>query len=68
VLVPAYRNDVMHPVDLIEDAAIAYGYGNLHAGACADVHGRRAARDRGAFRGCAPRADRTGFHQVLTLC
>ena len=29
VLVPAYRNDVMHPVDLIEDAAIAYGYENL---------------------------------------
>ncbi|MBU0639680.1 MAG: phenylalanine--tRNA ligase subunit beta [Planctomycetes bacterium] len=29
VLVPAYRSDVMHPVDLIEDAAIAYGYDNL---------------------------------------
>jgi phenylalanyl-tRNA synthetase beta chain len=29
VLVPAYRHDVMHPVDLIEDAAIAYGYENL---------------------------------------
>ena len=26
VSVPAYRNDVMHPVDLIEDVAIAYGY------------------------------------------
>jgi phenylalanyl-tRNA synthetase beta chain len=29
VLVPAYRNDVMHPVDLMEDVAIAYGYDNL---------------------------------------
>jgi len=29
VLVPAYRIDVMHPVDLMEDAAIAYGYENL---------------------------------------
>ncbi len=29
VLVPAYRNDVMHPIDLIEDAAIAHGYENL---------------------------------------
>lgn len=29
VLVPAYRNDVMHPVDLIEDAAVAYGYDSL---------------------------------------
>ena len=29
VRVPAYRNDVMHAVDLIEDAAIAYGYDRL---------------------------------------
>jgi phenylalanyl-tRNA synthetase beta chain len=29
VLVPAYRNDVMHAVDLIEDVAIAYGYDHL---------------------------------------
>jgi len=31
VWVPAWRVDVMHPVDLIEDAAIAYGYENLPA-------------------------------------
>ena len=29
VSVPAWRNDVMHPIDLIEDAAIAYGYEKL---------------------------------------
>jgi phenylalanyl-tRNA synthetase beta chain len=29
VLVPAYRVDVMHPVDIIEDIAIAYGYNNI---------------------------------------
>ncbi len=29
VLIPAYRADVMHPVDLAEDIAIAYGYENL---------------------------------------
>jgi len=29
--VPAYRNDVMHPVDLIEDAAVAYGYDHIPA-------------------------------------
>jgi phenylalanyl-tRNA synthetase beta chain len=29
VLVPFYRIDVMHPVDLIEDVAIAYGYNNI---------------------------------------
>ncbi|MFH1126110.1 MAG: hypothetical protein V1703_03210 [Candidatus Altiarchaeota archaeon] len=26
VLVPAYRTDVLHPIDLVEDIAIAYGY------------------------------------------
>jgi phenylalanyl-tRNA synthetase beta chain len=29
VLVPCYRVDVMHPVDLVEDVAIAYGYNNI---------------------------------------
>lgn len=27
--IPAYRNDIMHPVDLVEDVAIAYGYHNI---------------------------------------
>jgi phenylalanyl-tRNA synthetase beta chain len=29
VLVPCYRVDVMHAVDLVEDIAIAYGYNNI---------------------------------------
>jgi len=29
VLVPCYRVDVMHPVDLVEDLAVAYGYNNV---------------------------------------
>jgi phenylalanyl-tRNA synthetase beta chain len=29
VLVPCYRVDVMHQVDLVEDVAIAYGYNNI---------------------------------------
>jgi len=29
VEVPAYRNDIMHPIDLVEDVAIAYGYHNV---------------------------------------
>jgi len=29
VLVPAYRTDILHEVDLIEDIAIAYGYENF---------------------------------------
>jgi phenylalanyl-tRNA synthetase beta chain len=31
VLVPCYRIDVMHQVDLIEDIAIAYGYNNIES-------------------------------------
>jgi phenylalanyl-tRNA synthetase beta chain len=31
VLVPCYRIDVMHQVDLIEDVAIAYGYNNIES-------------------------------------
>lgn len=29
VRVPAYRNDILHPRDLMEDVAIAYGYHNI---------------------------------------
>ncbi|MCJ7478913.1 MAG: phenylalanine--tRNA ligase subunit beta [Candidatus Nanohaloarchaeota archaeon QJJ-7] len=29
VTVPAYRADVMHPYDVIEDVVIGYGYGNV---------------------------------------
>ncbi|HHQ45552.1 MAG TPA: hypothetical protein ENN13_05425 [Candidatus Altiarchaeales archaeon] len=30
VLIPAYRADILHPIDLVEDAAIAYGYMNFN--------------------------------------
>lgn len=30
VLVPNYRSDILHPIDLIEDIAIAYGYENFN--------------------------------------
>lgn len=29
VFVPCYRTDIMHPIDLVEDVAIAYGYSNF---------------------------------------
>jgi len=29
VLIPCYRPDVLHPIDLVEDLAIAYGYENF---------------------------------------
>ncbi len=28
-LIPAYRADILHPIDLVEDIAIAYGYENF---------------------------------------
>lgn len=28
-LVPAYRSDILHQIDLVEDIAIAYGYNNI---------------------------------------
>ncbi len=27
--IPPYRTDVMHPIDIVEDIAISYGYGNF---------------------------------------
>ncbi|MFH1054986.1 MAG: hypothetical protein V1744_02700 [Candidatus Altiarchaeota archaeon] len=29
VKIPAYRTDILHPIDLVEDVAIAYGYMNF---------------------------------------
>ena len=29
VIIPSYRVDILHPVDIIEDIAIAYGYNNF---------------------------------------
>lgn len=67
VLVPAYRNDVMHPIDLIEDAAIAYGYEHLRPELVPTftVSAARAIEERAA----AARSVLTGLglHQVMTL-
>jgi phenylalanyl-tRNA synthetase beta chain len=67
VLVPAYRIDVMHPVDLIEDAAIAYGYENLEPELVPTftVGAPRAIEEQTA----TARRIMTGlgFHQVMTL-
>ncbi len=29
-LIPGYRADILHPIDLVEDIAIAFGYENFH--------------------------------------
>lgn len=67
VHIPAYRNDILHPIDLIEDAAVAFGYENLTPALVPTftVGGPRlieeqAALARRAFTGM-------GFHQVMTL-
>jgi phenylalanyl-tRNA synthetase beta chain len=67
VSVPAWRNDVMHPVDLIEDAAIAYGFDKLTpelvptftVGAAREIE-EQSAVARKILTGL-------GFHQVMTL-
>jgi len=67
VSVPAWRNDVMHPVDLIEDVAIAHGYENIApaliptftVGAPRQIE-EQASVARSVFTGL-------GFHQVMTL-
>lgn len=67
VRVPAWRNDVMHPVDLIEDAAIAFGFQNLtpRLAPTFTIGAPRAIEEhcaivRRIFTGL-------GFHQVMTL-
>ena len=65
--VAAWRNDIMHPVDLIEDAAVAYGYENLTAEIVPTftVGAPRAIEEHAAV---ARRVlTGLGFHQVMTL-
>jgi len=67
VLVPAYRNDVMHPVDLVEDAAIAYGYENIapQLVPTLTVGGARAIEEQSSLARRVMTG--LGFHQVMTL-
>jgi phenylalanyl-tRNA synthetase beta chain len=67
VAVPAYRNDIMHPIDLVEDVAIAYGYHNIVP---ALVPTMTVGRERMTERRLdAARRTMTGlgYHEVLTL-
>lgn len=64
---PAYRNDVMHAVDLIEDAAVAFGYEHL-APSLVPTFTVGAARPIEEWAAVGRRAmTGLGFHQVLTL-
>jgi phenylalanyl-tRNA synthetase beta chain len=67
VEVPAYRNDILHPVDLVEDVAIAYGYHNIVPSlvptftvGVETARGAMMNRVRQALTGL-------GYHEVLTL-
>ncbi|MCA9667328.1 MAG: phenylalanine--tRNA ligase subunit beta, partial [Myxococcales bacterium] len=65
--VPAYRNDVMHPVDLVEDVAIAYGYHNirpklLETMTVGDELGRQRTMRVGRDAMCG-----LGYFEVMTL-
>lgn len=67
VRVPAWRNDIMHPIDLVEDAAVALGYEKLaptilpayEPGQPREIE-ERSAIARRILVGL-------GFHQVMTL-
>ncbi|MBW7905529.1 MAG: phenylalanine--tRNA ligase subunit beta [Phycisphaerae bacterium] len=67
VRVPAWRNDVMHAVDLVEDVAIALGYDHLSPAIVPTV--TIAAAREIEERSAVVRRIMTGlgFHQVMTL-
>lgn len=67
VYVPPYRSDVMHAVDLIEDAAIAYGYDQLDPELVPTFTIGRP-REIEEWSAVARRVmTGLGFHQVMTL-
>ncbi len=67
VAVPAYRNDIMHPIDLIEDVAIAYGYHNLVPSLVPTLTvGEEQSFERGATL-CRRTLAGLGYLEILTL-
>ncbi len=67
VAAPAYRNDLMNPVDLMEDAAIAFGYHNIVPTLVPNmtVGGERPIEGvAGTVRACGTGL---GWHEVMTL-
>jgi phenylalanyl-tRNA synthetase beta chain len=67
VEVPAYRNDILHPVDLVEDVAIAYGYHNI-VPSLVPTFTVGVETPRGALMNRVRQAlTGLGYHEVLTL-
>lgn len=67
IQIPSYRTDVLHPIDVVEDVAIAYGYENFEPELPPlPTVGSRIARERVAddLRTCLVGF---GFQEVMTL-
>jgi len=67
VFIPAYRTDVMHPWDIIEDIAIAYGYHNLEPKLIPTATQSKPARIEEFCCLCRTALTGMGFIEVLSL-
>jgi phenylalanyl-tRNA synthetase beta chain len=67
VQVPAYRNDIMHAIDLVEDVAIAYGYDRIVPSLVPTLTvGEELGRER-IKNVCRAAMTGLGFFEVMTL-
>ncbi len=67
VLVPPYRNDILHPIDLVEDVAIAYGYHNFPLTLVPTHTVGKQLKDQELFDLCRNSLTGLGLFEVLTL-
>ncbi|OSM02105.1 putative Phenylalanyl-tRNA synthetase subunit beta [Magnetofaba australis IT-1] len=67
VAVPAWRNDILHPMDLVEDVAIAYGYHNIEAAPVTSVTVAKERPVQRHFNLCRQIFTGLGFFEAITL-
>lgn len=67
VKVPAYRADILHPVDLLEEVAIGLGYDNLPEQLPSEVTFGEALESRKLGHTCRETMLGIGFQEVVTL-
>ena len=67
VKVPAYRADILHPVDLLEEVAIGLGYDNLPEQLPREVTFGKALQSRKLGNNCRETMLGIGFQEVVTL-
>lgn len=68
VLVPAYRSDILHPWDIVEDIAIAYGYHRLPVRPIPTVTTSRPLEIEEISQLCRYLLIGLGFIEIVTLC